>query len=77
MACQPPCAGQARQRGVVNTLEAEIAAAADWLRSEAPAVKYGEISVKLILHRGAVVRTERTVSQTQLPNDGRGDEHRQ
>ncbi len=59
----------------MNALEREIQAAAAWLREQGQVLGYGELNVKLILHGGAVTRTERTVTSKLQPQAGNGHVH--
>ncbi len=46
----------------MNGLEREIHAAAAWLREQTSKIQYGEVTVKVVMHVGNLVRTERTVT---------------
>jgi len=54
-------------------LDRAVADAAGWLREAASRTTFGEVRVTLVLHAGEVRRTERMVSETTLPDEGRGN----
>jgi hypothetical protein len=41
----------------------QLTKAAAWLNEKAASVKYGELSVKVIIHEGVVKRVERTQTE--------------
>jgi hypothetical protein len=45
--------------------------AAAWLESQVRDLRFGEVTVKLVLHEGRVSRIEKTITEKEQPGDGR------
>ena len=53
-------------------IEREIAQAVRWLNQQASAISYGSVGVTFIMHAGAVVKVERSITSKIQPSEMEG-----